>query len=119
TRVEANVDEAARLRDAGVPPCREHGALAAESPGAETQHGNFEARSSEQTIFHSNLHELLPRPVKLRSTPRPKNPQHADTLFLNREESNGPARRPEPLRARGGAGLHHGRRARPRPFLVR
>jgi len=50
--VEADVDEAFRLRDIGVAPGAESGPLATEGAGAEAEHGDLEARMAEIAIVH-------------------------------------------------------------------
>src|SRR3546814_3279659 len=50
--VEADVDDAARLFDAGVAPGAEQRSLAAEGTGAEAERGYLQARGAELAVFH-------------------------------------------------------------------
>src|SRR3546814_16364301 len=50
--VEADVDDASRLFDAGVAPGAEQRSLAAEGTGAEAERGYLQARGAALAVFH-------------------------------------------------------------------
>ena len=71
--IEADVDQPAGLVDVGVAPGAEKLALAAESPGAEAEHGDAEAGSPEPTMFHDmkscKMHTAVRRAARRLSIP--------------------------------------------------
>ncbi len=55
-RIQADVDQALRLRHLGGTPLLEEIAHAAKGGGAEAQHGYPQTRTAELPVFHELLH---------------------------------------------------------------